>query len=220
MSLHEVKNACVDVCFLVQGMLDNNVYFISDGEGTMVVDPSCDANEIMAALGGREVDAIVLTHRHFDHVGAAAELRRLTGATVIASAIDAPVICGEEPIPAENRSFEVCPVDFCAEDGDIVEIGNMAWKVMVTPGHTKGGMCWYLVPQFGNHEGGAPVLISGDTLFAGTVGRTDFAGGSADDMRASMRKLAFLPDETIVLPGHGEQTTIGAERTRTFTRWA
>ena len=69
---------------------------------------------------------------------------------------------------------------------------------MVTPGHTKGGMCWYLVPQFGNHEDGAPVLISGDTLFEGSVGRTDFEGGSMKEMRASLRKLAFLPDETIV----------------------
>ena len=106
------------------------------------------------------------------------------------------------------------------EDGDVVEIGNMAWKVMVTPGHTKGGTCWYLVPQFGNHEDGAPVLISGDTLFEGSVGRTDFEGGSMKEMRASLRKLAFLPDETIVLPGHGRQTTIGAERSRTFAQWA
>lgn len=143
----------------------------------------------------------MLTHCHSDHVGAAADLRRLTGATVIASKIDAPEICGEKPISRDNWKFKTCPVDFRAEDGDIVEIGNMAWKVMVTPGHTKGGMCWYLVPQFGNHEDGAPVLISGDTLFEGSVGRTDFEGGSMKEMRASLRKLAFLPDETIVLPG-------------------
>lgn len=220
MSLRVVKKTCVDVCFLVQGMLENNVYFISDGEATMVVDPSSDAEEIMRALDGRELDAIVLTHCHSDHVGAAADLRRLTGATVIASKIDAPEICGEKPISRDNWKFKTCPVDFRAEDGDIVEIGNMAWKVMVTPGHTKGGMCWYLVPQFGNHESGAPVLISGDTLFEGSVGRTDFEGGSMKEMRASVRKLAFLPDETIVLPGHGRQTTIGAERSRTFAQWA
>ena len=216
----KIQNICVDVEVLVQGPIHNNVYIVSDGEGTMVVDPSCDAAELVRALGDRELDAIMLTHRHYDHVGAAAELRRLTGATVIASNIDAPVICGEEPIPEEMKSFETCGVDYRAEDGDIVEIGNMAWKVLVTPGHTKGGMCWFLVPQFGNHEDGAPVLLSGDTLFSGTVGRTDFVGGSAEDMKASMRKLAFLPDETVVLPGHGEATTIGAERERTFARWA
>ena len=174
MSLRVVKKTCVDVCFLVQGMLENNVYFISDGEATMVVDPSSDAEEIMRALDGRELDAIVLTHCHSDHVGAAADLRRLTVATVIASKIDAPEICGEKPISRDNWKFKTCPVDFRAEDGDVVEIGNMAWKVMITPGHTKGGMCWYLVPQFGNHEDGAPVLISGDTLFEGSVGRTSF----------------------------------------------
>ena len=69
-------------------------------------------------------------------------------------------------------------------------------------------------------EGVRTVLLSGDTLFSGTVGRTDFIGGSAEDMKASMRKLAFLPDETVVLPGHGDATTIGAERERTFARWA
>lgn len=216
----KVPNTCVDVEILVQGPLQNNVYIISDGEGVMAIDPSADADEIVRALGGRELDAIVLTHCHYDHVGAAADLARKTGATVIASAIDAPIICGEAPISAENHPFETPSVDYRAEDGDIVEIGNMAWKVLITPGHTKGGMCWYLVPQFGNHADGAPVLVSGDTLFAGTVGRTDFAGGSAEDMKASMRKLAFLPDETAVLPGHGELTTIGAERGRTFARWA
>lgn len=216
----KIQNTCVDVEVLVQGPIQNNVYIVSDGEGVMVVDPSCNAAEIVRALGGRELDAIMLTHRHYDHVGAAAELKRLTGATVIASNIDAPIICGEEPIPAEMSSFETCEVDYRAEDGDIVEIGNMAWKVLVTPGHTKGGMCWFLMPQFGNRQDGAPVLLSGDTLFSGTVGRTDFIGGSAEDMKASMRKLAFLPDETVVLPGHGDATTIGAERERTFARWA
>ena len=104
MSLRVVKKTCVDVCFLVQGMLENNVYFISDGEATMVVDPSSDAEGIMRALDGRELDAIVLTHCHADHVGAAADLRRLTGATVIASKIDAPEICGEKPLSREIGS--------------------------------------------------------------------------------------------------------------------
>ena len=218
--LQTVPGTCVDVQFLVQGMLENNVYLISDGVGTMVVDPSANAGEIVEALGGRTLDAILLTHRHFDHVGAAAALREATGATVIASAEDAPVICGEAPVPEDSRTFTPCPVDCTVGDGVIAQVGNMGWKVLVTPGHTKGGLCWFLVPQFGNHADGAPVLISGDTLFAGTVGRTDFPGGSDADMHASMRRLAFLPDETIVLPGHGPTTTIGAERQRTFARWA
>ena len=76
-----------------------------------------------------------------------------------------------------------------------------------------------MVPQFGNHADGAPVLVSGDTLFAGTTGRTDFEGGSVEAMQASMIRLALLPDETIVLPGHNGLTTIGAERRRPFALW-
>ena len=197
------------------GVLANNVYIVSDGEGTMVVDPSCSADKILAALGERKLDAIVLTHSHFDHTGAAAELREATGAPVIASAVDAPLI--EEPRDEDLSTRGVpCPVDRTVAHGDVVEVGNMKWKVIATPGHTPGSICLFDIPQFGNHPKGLPVLISGDTLFAGTVGRTDFAGGSMADMRASLKKLAALPDDTAVLPGHNNLTTIGAERRRVF----
>ena len=93
----------------------------------------------------------------------------------------------------------------------------MKGKVVETPGHSKGSICLFIIPQFGNHPGGLPVLLSGDTLFAGTVGRTDFEGGSMVEMAASIKKLAALPDDTAVLPGHNSLTTIGAERRRVFT---
>lgn len=213
--LYEVSGLCVDVKYLVLGVLANNTYIISDGEGAMVVDPSCSADKILAALDGAKLDAIVLTHHHFDHTGAAAELREATGAPVIASAIDAPLV--EEPADEDFSTRGVpCPVDRTMEHGDVVEVGSMKWKVIATPGHTPGSICLFNIPQFGNHKGGLPVLISGDTLFAGTVGRTDFAGGSMADMRASLKKLAALPDDTAVLPGHNNLTTIGAERRRVF----
>ena len=216
--LFEVQGLCVDVEYLVLGQLQNNVYLISDGEGTMVVDPSCDADAIMAALGDRTLDAIVLTHNHNDHTGAAAALREATGAAVIASEADADGV--EHPKPgAFLDAAPACPVDRRVTHGDVVNVGGMAWKVIATPGHTKGSMCLFLIPQFGNHEGGLPVLISGDTLFAGTVGRTDFEGGSMAEMAASIKKLAFLPDDTAVLPGHNDLTTIGAERRRVFARF-
>lgn len=216
---YKVKGGCVPIEFLVLGMIENNVFIVSDGEATMVVDPSCKADEILKAVGDRKVDAIVLTHRHSDHVGAAKELRDKTGATVIASAIDAPWITGEKRARDDMR-FDPCPVDHTVADGDILKIGNMAWKVIATPGHTPGGICLFLDPQFGSNPAGDPVLVSGDTLFCGSIGRVDFEGGDMKAMRKSLKRLAVLPDETIVLPGHNDLTKIGDERRRVFAFYA
>ena len=129
--LYEISGLCVDVEYMIMGVLANNVYIVSDGEGTMVVDPSCSADKILAALGERKLDVIVLTHSHFDHTGAAAELREATGAPVIASAIDAPLI--EEPCDEDLSTRGVpCPVDRTVAHGDVVEVGNMKWKVIAT----------------------------------------------------------------------------------------
>lgn len=207
---YNVNGACAKAKFLVMGPIENNVYFIGDDETVFVVDPTCDAARIVSELGGRVPDAIVLTHAHWDHVGAAAALREATGARVVASAVDAPFITGERRLDPSHRPFAPCPVDLAVEDGDDLEIGAMKWKVMLTPGHTPGSMCLFLDP---GGRAGAPVLVAGDTLFAGAHGRTDFVGGSPADMRASLARLAELPDETIVLPGHNGLTTIGREKT-------
>ncbi|MCD8316923.1 MAG: MBL fold metallo-hydrolase [Eggerthellaceae bacterium] len=216
--LFEVNGLCVDVRYLVMGPLQNNVYIISDGVGTMVVDPSDNAEEIIDALEGKQLDMIVLTHSHNDHVGAAKKLRDLTGAVVVASCIDAKQI--EDTKPGEfTDAAEPCPVDECVTNGDVIGAGEMAWKVISTPGHTKGSICMFLIPQYGNHKDGLPVLLSGDTLFAGTVGRTDLEGGDITEMAKSIKRLATLPDDTAVLPGHNDLTTIGAERRRVFARF-
>lgn len=218
--MKSVEGACVDINFLVMGMIENNVYIISDDKATIVVDPTSDAEVICKALGDRKLDAIVLTHHHFDHIGAACELREITGALTISSAADAPYIEEENLAQLDFRKTKACTIDHKVSDGDILQIGGMAWKVLATPGHSKGSICLYIAPEFGKYPDRAPVLISGDTLFAGSIGRTDFEGGSMTEMRASLKKLAMLPDNTIVLPGHNEQTTIGNERRRVFATYA
>ena len=207
---YKVKGACVKVEYLVLGPIENNVYIISDDEACFVVDPACQPRSILKALGERVPAGIVITHGHWDHTGAAAALREETGAPVIASAQDEGRITGERGEARHRQLTTPCTVDRTVADGDVLEIGNMKWQVIATPGHTPGGLCFYLPTDDANR--GAPVLVSGDTLFAGTHGRTDFPESDPAAMSASLKRLSELPDDTIVLPGHNGLTTIGRER--------
>lgn len=212
---YKVEGACVDISFLVLGAIDNNTYIIGNGESTLVVDPSCEAEKILEALGTSLLDGIILTHYHYDHVGAARELRDATGAMVFASEIDAEII--ENPEKRRGNTALACPVDRKLVSGEEFVIGSLSLEAIYTPGHTHGEMCFSITS--GNHPEGFSVLIAGDVLFNGAIGRTDFEDGSMDEMRASLAELAKLPDETLVLPGHNNLTTIGAERKRIFARY-
>lgn len=217
---YKLTEGCLPIEFLVMGPIQNNVYIIGEGDGLFVVDPTCWPERILEALGGRSPCAIVLTHQHWDHVGAAAALRSETGAPVIAHALDAPYITGELQLEQEHRAFEPCPVDRIVEHGDVVHLGTVPWRVIHTPGHTMGSMCLFVEAAAGSNPDGRPILVAGDTLFAGATGRFDFPESSPRDMReVAVPRLAELPDETIVLPGHNDLTLIEIERKRVFPRF-
>ena len=175
----------------------------------IVVDPGDNIPEILSRLQkhGLTVRQIVVTHAHIDHVGGAAQLRKLTGAPVVMNQQDLPLLrmmemqAGWIGVPTP----EVAPPDVNAEDGLAVGLPTLPAEVLHTPGHTPGSICLLFPAQH--------LLLAGDTLFAGSIGRTDLPGGDGHEILRSLRdRLLVLPDATRVLPGHGPETTIGEER--------
>ncbi len=174
---------------------------------------------LLDALRGRRVGAVILTHAHFDHLGAVSELIQRSGAPLLVHEDDAARVTGDGPTGTGGALFgftgAVAPAaDRTVRDGDRIDVGPLRLEVLHTPGHTEGGMCLFVRDP----DGGPPHLFSGDTLFAGSVGRTDFPGGDARQLARSIAsKLAGLPLETIVHPGHGPDTTVSREaRTNPF----
>ena len=194
----------------IVSMMETNGYIIFD-EKTLdgiVVDPG-DSEELFIEFIQKEninIKYIALTHTHFDHIAGVDGLKKATGADVI--------ICDGEEIISENPTFNLSGVydipitlkaDKILKDGENIEFGNLSAKVLKTPGHTPGGCCYYF-----ENEG---VLFSGDTLFYGSIGRTDFPNGSFSDLINGIKeKLMVLPDDTVVYCGHGPKTQIGFEK--------
>lgn len=200
---------------LVLGPLETNCWVVSDDAGgpAIVIDPAADAPGILAEVGERGVSAIVLTHGHFDHLGAVGELVSASGAPLAVHEADAPNITHAEGTGGAVFGFsDVAPTpDRLLHDGDEVRAGELVLRVLHTPGHTPGGICLFWPGSADTSE--APELFAGDTVFAGSVGRTDFAGGDGRALaRAIAEKIAPLPAEIVVHPGHGPDTTVGRER--------
>lgn len=196
---------------MVLGAVATNCYFAVNEETreAVVIDPADRADVILqkAAVGGLALKAVFLTHGHGDHIMAVPELREKTGIPVYACRAEEALLAD----PNRNLSTGLfgkplsLKADILTEDGQELILAGMKFRVLFTPGHTPGGCCYY------NEKAG--VLFSGDTLFSGSVGRTDFPGGSMGTLvRSISEKLMPLPDETVVYPGHQEETTIGEER--------
>jgi glyoxylase-like metal-dependent hydrolase (beta-lactamase superfamily II) len=191
---------------LVVGRFASNCYIVgseSDNEG-MIIDPGASTKQILSDVEelGLNIRIIVLTHGHMDHIGGVKGVKEATGAEVAIHADDARFLRRMSLSTVYNLSFP-SPPDRLLGDGDSIDIGDLRFTVLHTPGHSPGGICLL----------GHGILFSGDTLFNYGIGRTDFPGGSHQQLMNNINtKLMILPDDTVVYPGHGPDTTIGNER--------
>jgi len=195
---------------MVMGYVQTNCYFVYDEEkkSAIVFDPPGDGEGIYNSLKAHDISvaAIFLTHGHFDHIMGVNELRNASGAKVYASKYEEDVLLSSHLNVSDQigRAYTV-KADVLLDDEETVEIAGMKVKMISTPGHTKGSCCYYFED--------AGYLVAGDTLFAGSCGRTDLPTGSGGMLDRSIKeKLMRLPDEVKLYPGHGESSTIGHER--------
>ncbi|HBA87205.1 MAG TPA: MBL fold metallo-hydrolase [Geobacter sp.] len=196
---------------IVVGPLGVNCFILGDKQSNegVVVDPGADCELILAAVArfGIKVKYVINTHGHFDHVGCNGPMKEQTGAELLIHQGDLALLSRSSSSATKyGLQVEASPSpDRHLEDGMRLDFGRRSIEVLHTPGHTQGGCSLYLANE--------KLLITGDTLFAESVGRTDLPGGSHEQLIASIKgKLMPLPDETIVWPGHGPSSTIGRER--------
>lgn len=200
----------ISVDVIVVPPLYSNCYIVADENGEcVVVDPGGEVDEITKLLEerGLNLKMILNTHGHIDHIGGNAELRRRTGAKIGIHPIDAPmlgstILCGAE---WTGVPFEEHKEDFLFEDGDVITVGGMNFRVLFTPGHSPGSCCLYLEDK--------KVLFAGDLVFMDAVGRWDLPGGNKETLFTSLKeKFLTLPDDVTVFSGHGAVTTVERER--------
>jgi hydroxyacylglutathione hydrolase len=175
----------------------------------LVIDPGDDVEDVLALIRKHnlQVKKIVITHAHIDHVGGAMKLRAATGAPILLNQNDYALL---KMLDMQAQWIGMAlpgkvEIEGSLKQADIIKAGTLAAEVIHTPGHTEGSVCLYFPAE--------KKLIAGDTLFAGSIGRTDLPGGSFDKIISSLHeKVLALPDDTVVVPGHGPLTNIGKER--------
>jgi len=197
---------------LVVGPLESNCHIIAaeNSKEAFVVDTGDEPDRILDVITANSFKTkyIVCTHAHFDHVGAIPEIKKETGAKIVIHRDEVDIYEGvKNQAMLWGYELDALPeYDMLVSEGDKLDIGNLSFEIFHTPGHSPGGISLY----------GEGILITGDTLFAGSVGRTDFQGGDIEKLKKSFKRLMALPDETEILPGHGPKSTIGYERAHNF----
>ncbi len=200
----------MNVITIPTGAMQANCYIVETDKAAVIIDPGFLDKIIVKYVteNPNKVKYILLTHRHFDHINAAVSLREITGAKIVINELDECGLYSDKLSLASmvgdvygNANID-SRADVFVNEGDIITVEDMVFSVMYTPGHSKGSVC-YLSEN---------VIFSGDTLFKGSIGRTDFPSSSNKEMRASLDCLRELPDSMIVYPGHGPITTIGEEK--------
>lgn len=193
----------------VVGMLEENCYLLydEDTKEASLIDPGDEAAAIIAFIKnkGLKLQNIILTHGHWDHIGAVSEIKKYSHSRILIHADDARSLTSPEYNLGYlyGSSIEATPAETFLRDGDTITIGSASYTVIHTPGHTVGGICLY----------GEERLFSGDTLFREGIGRSDLPGGNGIQLINGIKKELFsLPPETMVYPGHGPETTIGWEK--------
>jgi len=197
---------------IIVGPLENNCFIIADenSKECLVIDPGDEPDRILDFINENnfQLKYIICTHAHFDHVAAVSDIKEETKAKIVLHRDDLEIYKSTKD-QAAVWGFELesqpDPDTFVSE-GDKLEIGDLSFEIFHTPGHSPGGICLY----------GEGILITGDTLFAGSVGRTDLYGGDINKLKKSFNRLLSLPDNVRVLPGHGPESTIGRERKDNF----
>lgn len=204
--------ANIQVSSCITGMIDNNTYCVinKDTNECIITDPSFNPDVIVNMINesGATPTAVLLTHGHFDHIMSVDFLREMYHIPAVSYADEKELITNVSLNHSDKfgRHKVTVEPDIYVNDGDILNYDGMNIKVIHTPGHTSGSCCFFIDNKPN------PILLSGDTLFRGTHGRTDFETSSYEDMKHSLKRLFELPPNTLVLPGHGSPTTIEYEK--------